>query len=68
MKLSIGLNTSGRMYVLRIECVSHKEKKYVELIFPLPHNKTLLRHVLTGEVIGEDEVILEKSGPIIYCD
>lgn len=45
-----------------------KKKKYVELILPLPHNKTLLRHVLTGEVIGEDEVILEKSGPIIYCD
>lgn len=48
-------------------CFSQR-KKYVELVLPLPHNKTLLRNVVTGEVIGEDEVILEKSGPIIYSD
>lgn len=39
MKLSIGLNTNGRMYVLRIECVSHKKREnMLKFVLQLTHN------------------------------
>lgn len=60
---------SGRMYVLRIECVSHKKREnMLKFVLQLTHNKTLLRNVVTVDVIGEGDVILEKTEPIVYCD
>lgn len=68
MKLSRGLNTSGRMYVLRIKYVSHKKREnMLKFVLQLTHNKTLLRNVITVDVIGEDDVILENIEPF-YCD
>lgn len=45
-----------------------QKKNMLMLGHLLPHNKTLLRNVITVDVIGEDEVTLKKSEPIIYCD